>query len=559
MTAAGTPDESGSGRGSIEAIDDEDALEADSTTQMRRLHPLTPFLRSWRLVGGLSAVAISLFREDLNRLVWIWHALHGDFEVSLLARAAAITVGVAIVIVFGGWLSWRATGFAILADPTGSGTLLFHRGVLAKQRNQVRLLRVQSVDINRPLVPRLLGLAAVRLDMAAGQDASVNLAYLRLDEASALREEILRRMTRGPSGAGRSRDTGGPVEVADARGSTGGDGMQGQVHARGSGSAPAVGGVGGLNWSAGAVGSQRSGGSLAGPVPPDDVSRAWGRDELIAEVSTEQVVKSNLLDGMSAWVVLVVWIVVLVVATVLMGWQAFVAALSGFIPVTIAILAQLRRQVVSMMRDADFKLFRTPTGVRISSGMTSTVNRTIHFDRIQGVRLVEPFWWRRFGWARVKLDIAGGEDDFNTGASLIPVADRADALALIAAVTGVEVDSPRYTGVGEGARLLDPVGWRFQAVALVEDGALSRSGRWRRSTAFVPYARVQSVSARQGLLQRKLRIATVFLDLPKGSMRWVAKHRASTDAASLVAVLAAQARRHRLAGGAEDGRGFRNG
>jgi putative membrane protein len=548
MTAAGTPDPAGSGLQPAEAVDHEAALDTVGATQMRRLHPLTPFLRSWRLVGGLSAVALSLFRDDLNRLVWIWRALHGDFEVSLVARAAAITAGVAIIIVFGGWLSWRATGFAIVADPTGAGTLLFHRGVLAKQRNQVRLLRVQSVDINQPLVPRLFGLAAVRLDMAAGDDASVNLAYLPLDEACVLREEILRRMTRGRSGVEGPPDAGGRLEVTDAWGQIDGDAVGDHGHARGAGSARVVGGVGGLSGSTGLVGSQRTGGLVAGPVQSDGVSPAWARDELIAEVSTEQVVKSNLLDGISAWVFLAVWIVALVLATVLMGWQAFIAALSGFIPVTIAILAQLRRQVVSMMRDADFKLFRTPTGVRISSGMTSTVNRTISFDRIQGVRLVEPFWWRRFGWARVKLDIAGGEDDFNKGASLIPVADRADALALIAAVTGADFDSPRYSGVGEGARLLDPVGWRYQAVALVENGALSRSGRWRRSTAFVPYARVQSVSARQGLLQRRLGVATVFLDVPKGSMRWVAKHRGGADAASLVAELAVQARRHRLVG-----------
>jgi putative membrane protein len=548
MTAAGTPDPAGSGRQPVEVDDEEAALGAVGAPQMRRLHPLTPFLRSWRLVGVLSAVALSLFREDLNRLVWIWHALHGDFEVSLLARAAAITVGVAIVIVFGGWLSWRATGFAIVADRTGSGTLLFHRGVLAKQRNQVRLLRVQSVDVNQPLVPRLFGLAAVRLDMAAGDDASVNLAYLRLDEASTLREEILRRMSRGRSGDESHRDTSGArSDVADAGRQP--DGVVVRDHPHAPGSAPGdVGEFGERNGSAGAVGSPRSDGPLAGTVARDRVRvrPAWAHDELIAEVSTEQVIKSNLLEGISAWAILVAWIVVLVVATVLMGWQAFVASLSGFIPVTIAILAQLRRQVVSMMRDADFKLFRTPTGVRISSGMTSTVNRTIHFDRIQGVRLVEPFWWRRFGWARVKLDIAGGEDDFNKGASLIPVADRADALALIATVTGADFDSPQYAGVGQGARLLDPVGWRYLAVALVENGALSRSGRWRRSTAFVPYARVQSVSTRQGPLQRRLGIATVFLDLPKGSMRWVAKHRAGADAASLVAELGVRARRHRL-------------
>jgi putative membrane protein len=492
MSSAGTP---GPGTAAEPEVGEVVVGEQAAGVQMRRLHPLTPFLRSWRTVGGLTAVGLSLFRDDLDRLVWIWHALHGDFELSLLARAAAIAVGAAVVIVFGAWLSWRATGFAIVDDGTGSGTLLFHRGVLAKQRNQVRLMRVQSVDINQPLVPRLLGLAAVRLDMAAGEDASVNLAYLRLDEASKLREEILRQVGGGDF-----------AETADAA-------------------------------------AHGSGDPLAGDRP----TRTPAPDELIAEVSTEKVIKSNLLDGISAWVAFVVWIVGSVVATILFGWEAFLGALSAFIAVTIAIVAQLRRQVTSMMRDADFKLFRTPTGVRISSGMTSTVNRTVDFDRIQGVRLVEPFWWRRFGWARVKLDIAGGKDDFQDGASLIPVADRAEALALVAAVTGADLDSSHYVGVADGARRVDPLGWRFLGVALVETGALSRSGRWRRSTAYVPYARVQSVSARQGLLQRRLGLATVFLDLPQGSKRFEAKHRSLDDAAELVSELGVQARRHRLA------------
>ena len=156
---------------------------------------------------------------------------------------------------FGAWLSWRATGFAIVDDGTGSGTLLFHRGVIAKQRNQVRLMRVQSVDINQPLVPRLLGLAAVRLDMAAGEDASVNLAYLPLDEASKLREEILRHTSGVRPGRG-----------------------------------------------------DRFAGRLVGCV-------ATRPDELIAQVSTEQVIKSNLLDGITAWVIFVVWVVGSVVVT----------------------------------------------------------------------------------------------------------------------------------------------------------------------------------------------------------------------------------------------------
>jgi putative membrane protein len=295
------------------------------------------------------------------------------------------------------------------------------------------------------------------------------------------------------------------------------------------------------------VGAESAGGARTDAGVGSRPTRPLAPDQLIAEVSTEKVIKSNLLDGISAWVIFVLWIVGSVAATIMFGWEAVLGALSAFIGVTIAIVAQLRRQVTSMMRDADFRLFRTPTGVRISSGMTSTVNRTVDFDRIQGVRLVEPFWWRRFGWARVKLDIAGGKDDFEQGASLIPVADRAEALALVAAVTGADLDSPHYVGVDDAARRVDPLGWRFLGVALVESGALSRSGRWRRSTAYVPYARVQSVSARQGVLQRRFGLATVFLDLPQGSKRFEAKHRRVDDAAELVSELGVQARRHRLA------------
>ncbi|MBA2559987.1 MAG: PH domain-containing protein [Propionibacteriales bacterium] len=493
------------GNGSMVSVAGQQTVEP-VPARMRRLHPLTPFFRSWRLVAGTAAVGLGVFRDDLDRLRWVWQALHGDVEMSLVAKSVAIIVAVGAVALAGAWLSWRATGFAIVHDQAGPGTLAFHRGVLAKQRSQVRLNRVQSVDVNQPLVPRLCGLAAVRLEMAAGEEASVDLAYLRLDEAVELRSEILRhtstastqrRTSTAPTQPTTSADqeTAAPTDLADG-GATG---------------------------------------------PQTDTS-----DRLLARASTRQVIRSNLLDGISAWVMLVVWVVALVVAPILMGRAAFVAALSGVIPVTLAIVAQLRRQVLSMMRDANFTLLRTPTGVRISSGLTSTVNRTVDLDRIQGVRLVEPFWWRRFGWARVKMDIAGGSDDFEKGASLIPVTTRSEALALIAAVTGAAIESAPFVEVGPGARRVDPVGWRYLGVALLREGAVSRAGRWRRSTSFVPYARVQSVSAHQGPVQRRLGLATVYLDVPKGSKRWEAQHRGTEDAAQLVETLADRARLHRL-------------
>jgi putative membrane protein len=458
-------------------------LTAEPAVELRRLHPLTPILASRRLIAVAGAVGFGVFRDDLDRLKWIWHALHGDVEVGVVVQAALILLGITAVSVFAGWLSWRVTGFAIVDDAGGVSTLLYHRGLIVRQRSQVRLNRVQAVDVNQPLMARLCGLAELRLDMAAGDEASVKLAYLRLPEAWTLREEILRHTS--------------------------------------------------------VVG--------AAPVASDDLPRPQqAADQLIGQVSTQHLIVANLLDGVAAWVFAVVWVVGLVAAAIAWGTDALLAASAGVVPVTLAILAQTRRQVRSMLRDADFRLYRTPTGIRVSAGLTSTINRTVDFDRIQGVRIEEPYLWRRLGWARVQLDIAGGsaKADGEHGVSLMPVAERAQAIGLVRQVVGADISAPDFAPAGPSARWLDPLGWRYLGVALLESGAVRRRGRWRRSLAYVPFARVQSVSAEQGVVQRRLDLATVHLDLPKGSGRWTADHREHADAADLVRQLSGR-QRHR--------------
>lgn len=470
--------------------------------QLRKLHPLTPVLGSWRLLGGLTAAAFGLFRDDVEKLVWIWDALHGDADFGVLLKAGAVVTAALLISTVGAWLSWRATGFAIMPDVAGAGTLLYHRGFFIRQRSQVRLRRVQSVDVNQPLLPRLLGLGVLRLDMAAGEGASVNLAYLRIADAWAIRKEIVRHTG---VASGRAAEQ-GPAD----------DGGLGDLH-RGEVAADL----------------------RRGPSHNEHSSQP---DQLVAQVSTAQLIRANLLDGVSAWLLLVAWFVALVVGAVVWGWAAVLALFAVLVPVTIGIVAQTSRQIGSMMKDANFRLYRTPTGVRISSGLTSTINRTIDFDRIQSVRVIEPFLWRRFGWAAVLVDIAGGPLDAEKAAALIPVASHAAALDLVAQITGESLDHGAYVGAGVRARNVDPLGWRHLAVALFDKGVSRRSGRWRRSTSFVPYKRVQSVTARQGWLQRRLGLATVFVDLPAGAQRWDAQHRSLDEAATLVHEVSRRAR-----------------
>jgi putative membrane protein len=466
-------------------FEDQPLVTGVTTGELRRLHPLTPLFGSWRLVGLAGIVGYGAFGDELSRLMWIWDALHGDAEVGATVRAALLLVALAFASVFLGWLTWRATGFAIVAEPGEPGTLLYHRGLFNRQRSQVRLKRVQSVDVNQPFVPRLFGLAVVRLDMAAGEGASINLAYLGRSEAWELREEILRHTS---------------LQTADA--------------------------------------------SPTAAAPP--------QERVIGHVETEQLVKASLLDGIGVVLMVLVWVIVVLVVGFVWGWKALAAALTGIVPLAIAILAEIRKQVSRVLRDADFTVLRTPTGIRTRAGLTSTTNRTVDFDRVQSIRIERPLLWRRFGWARVEVDVAGA--DAKAGASLMPVADDPVAVALASDVAGEPIEPPggveadwgaRLTPPGPRARLIDPLTASWLGVSLLDHGAVTRTGAWERTVTYVPFARVQSVSVRQGWLQRRFGLATVCLDLPSGATRWVAPHRDVAEAAFLVQELTQRARSHR--------------
>ena len=479
------------------------------TTDLRRLHPLTPIFHSWRLVGLAAALGFGVFRDNVDQLRWVWDALHGNADLGLLAKAFLIFAAAALGSVVLGWLSWRTTGFAIVGQPGEAGTLLYHHGLINRQRSQVRLKRVQSVDVNQPFVPRLAGLAAVQLDMAAGEGATVNLSYLSLSDAWALREEILRHTSVVPG-------------------------------------AP----------SAGHPDSRDAGtGAWTGTTRP---SRGAAPDRVIGQVDTAYLVKATLLDGSWAWMLLLTWIVAVIVIGLVAGWAALAAAFTGILPVTIALLVQLREQAQTILRDADFTVMRTPTGIRTRAGLTSTTNRTIELDRLQSIRVERPLPWRWFGWARVNVDVAGATKK-SSGASLMPVAADAVAVALAGGVAGEPIEpqaggfggadpvAGRLVGAGARVRLVDPFTWRWLGVALLDRGAVTRTGWWTRQVSYVPYARVQSVSVRQGWLQRRLGLATVFLDLPSGASRWTAPHRDVAEAAQLVRRLSEAARVHRRA------------
>ncbi len=77
-----------------------------------------------------------------------------------------------------------------------------------------------------------------------------------------------------------------------------------------------------------------------------------------------------------------------------------------------------------------------------------------------------------------------------------------------AAVLGDGPDAG-WQGVSERARPFDPLSWRRNGWTDAAGAVLLRSGRWTRRAVAVPYARIQSLSVRQGWLEAWRGLATV--------------------------------------------------
>lgn len=135
-----------------------------------RLHPLTPVIRAGRVLVSLAALATYNIEAVKHAGWWLPAILVGALVLGLTTSVA----------------SWAFTRFRI-----DGGEVHIDSGVFIRRSRQVRIDRLQAIDIVQPLLARALGLAELKLDMAGGAEGRVRLGYLRLEEAQALRASLL--------------------------------------------------------------------------------------------------------------------------------------------------------------------------------------------------------------------------------------------------------------------------------------------------------------------------------------------------------------------------------
>lgn len=423
-------------------------------------------------------------------------------------------------------ISWYNTGYHVIGRE-----LRIHEGLLWRRTRAIPLERLQAVEVVRPLLAQLTGLAELRLEVVGGGKTEAPLAYLSVSDAVALRERLIRLAGRVPAadgwaGPGTSGWV-GPGATAPEDAVTADVGPPGLTAAP-DGAATGPGGAA-AGWSPPAVAVPVE--SLGAPL-----HAVANRDLLISQLLTPQ---AFLLPFGLAFVV---------AQFVSEGSRSFIAVAST-LTAMVGVLLQPGRRVLD---DWNFRLRRDITVLRVRHGLLETRAQSVPLDRIQAVGVTWPLLWRMKGWLRLRLVVAGyaaGEpDDRNRPDRLLPVGDLVTGRRITGELLpGLDLTALPLAPAPARARWLRPVGQPALGAGLTPTVFAVKSGRLTRQMFVVPFARIQSVRVVQGPVQRRLRLATVYADTAGGSSA-VAHHRDLAEAWVLAGDLAAHARTARRTG-----------
>ncbi|UJP09129.1 PH domain-containing protein [Microbacterium sp. KUDC0406] len=471
-----------------------------------RMHPLTPLLKGGLVLIIVAGLVISNMRDRvINWLVGIFapEEAVGDipdgdpvdwvFANGLAFVALLVVLAVLIVVIVIFWVVWRFHQFRI----TGSHVEV-RKGIIFRSQRRAPLDRVQGVNLTRPFLARLIGLAKVEV-VGAGTDANVELEYLATAKAESVRADILRLA----SGARSARLAASAGTAATAPGT-----MRQQF-----------------------VGSVNSGvNDLIAGVDLADVA-----PESVVKIPTRRLVGSHLINGI-VWLVFFGLIFLVAMASVIISSLADGEAIRSVvvlgiglgmgIPMVIAVVGIAWTQISRSLR---YSIAPTADGIRLTFGLLTTVTETLPPGRIFAVEVVQPLLWRPFGWWSVRINRMSGKSASAQQSStaqqfniVLPVGKRADVERVLALVLpdapasvipliwehGVlgPVAGDPYRTTARRARWTHPFSWRRQGYAVTEFALMTRRGALWRKLAVFPLARMQGIAINQGPIARAQRV-----------------------------------------------------
>ncbi len=363
-----------------------------------------------------------------------------------------IGFAVLMLILVGGSIDWWFTRYSL-------DDLAIHRrsGFLFKKNRTIRLESVQSVDISRPLVARLLGLSELRFEVADGSSEALHIKYV-----SARKAEVLRHTAMASINLLRSEAAGRPVDMLPGSMQISAERMPDadQLHQpfEASYGAPVQDNTQQPVLQQPAPDQfvpehsvpHQDGTQQSVPQQPTASRRgARGRMPLptpadpsqppIFRISNVRLIASIMLEHL-------VWLVPAV--ALMVGAAVFAAIMAGESPFLIFVamlpgtFAPMVGYVVALWTRfdgaANFKItLGGQGGVTLRYGFTGTHTQNVMVERIQALAVEQSILWRAFGWYRIKMTIAGIGIEKNDNQKLVtrnialPVGNKQETLMVL--------------------------------------------------------------------------------------------------------------------------------
>ena len=436
--------------------------------------------------------------------------------VATLAAPLWVTVGLLIVVAVLGLvarsLDWRMRTFSFDGE-----VLRVDHGILSRNHRSLDVGRIQQVELQRGAIQRLFGLAAIRVETAgSAAEPEVDLRVVPEADAVALRAAVRASQQRrkGVDSAAENGEAGGGeagVEVLKVP-------LSHVVIA-------AVTGARLLVLPAVIGGALQFVGNQVGPFIDDVVDRMI---ELGLAGETPAVSGPD-------WRLVAVGVVALLLLSV-------VAAI-----------------VVGVLRDANFTIRRVDEELHISRGLLSTRESVVPLRRVQLVAINRNWIRRLLGYATVRIRSAGGSTggDGRVSVPLLPVTDVDRLLSeimpnvpgvpeltshppaalrralfrwlrpAVLAIAAVWFAPTVLPFIDEAGWVADARGWVLlllpvnAVLAVIEYRQLAhgrtelvvaaRSGALSITTDIAPVVKVQAVSSRRSLFQRRLGLTTLLV------------------------------------------------
>ncbi len=480
----------------------------------RRMHPLSPLLRGGLALLVIAGIVIANFRDRLVEFFFAREALDNEdlagiideqnvftyvVEQGLLLLVLGGALAIILLIVLFSWLSWRFSSYRVTSEAVETRS-----GILFRNHRRAPLERIQSVNLQRPMLARALGLTKIEV-VTAGQDGKVELSYLGHADAKTVREQIMRRAAQKRRGESAEE----PIEAIQGPAAVAFDGSVYDAETAG----------------------------LAGRA--QDFVDTDVDPEAVAANALVRVPVGRLLGSIAlSWEAII--LIAVVIAVVIGGAILEPFMILGILPLIVVMAGVMFSQ---FNRGFNFTLSRGRDTVRTGAGLTSTLTESIPFGRIHAIEARQPLFWRPLGWWRVRITTAGhsvAQGGQNAAQNVVlPVGVESDVLRVIdtllpgvgdddaeiaALRNGLSGAATGYRGAGRRSGWVLWWGRPRAGIALEglgsEDATLRiRRGVLTRSLSIMPIVRAQSVQLRRPLVHRMLGLASVQAHTVLGPVR----------------------------------------